>query len=146
ERTYANLGKDDDVLEIGANRAIDLIITKEQGGARRGGAADPGRVLGEEPESGKQLSVKAGRYGPCVTDGTTNATLPKSMDKDALTLEEGIALIRAKRASGGGKKAPARKPAAKKAPAKKAAAKKPAEKAPAKKAAGKSTKKAAAGE
>lgn len=146
ERTYANLGKDDDVLEIGANRAIDLIITKEQGGGRRGGAADPGRVLGEEPESGKQLSVKAGRYGPYVTDGTTNATLPKSMDKDALTLEEAIALIRAKRASGGGKKAPARKPAAKKAPAKKAAAKKPAEKAPAKKAAGKSTKKAAAGE
>jgi len=146
ERTYANLGKDDDVLEIGANRAIDLIITKEQGGGRRGGVADPGRVLGEEPESGKQLSVKAGRYGPYVTDGTTNATLPKSMDKDALTLEEAIALIRAKRASGGGKKAPARKPAAKKAPAKKAAAKKPAEKAPAKKAAGKSTKKAAAGE
>ncbi|ALA17656.1 DNA topoisomerase-1 [Chelatococcus caeni] len=146
ERTYANLGKDDDVLDIGANRAIDLIITKEQGGGRRGGAADPGRVLGEEPESGKQLSVKAGRYGPYVTDGTTNATLPKSMDKDALTLEEAIALIRAKRASGGGKKAAAKKPAAKKAPAKKAAAKKPAEKAPAKKAAGKPTKKAAAGE
>ncbi len=146
ERTYANLGKDDDVLDIGANRAIDLIITKEQGGGRRGAAADPGRVLGEEPESGKQLSVKAGRYGPYVTDGTTNATLPKSMDKDALTLEEAIALIRAKRASGGGKKASAKKPAAKKAPAKKAAAKKPAEKAPAKKAAGKPTKKAAAGE
>ncbi|WP_276199909.1 type I DNA topoisomerase [Chelatococcus sp. XZ-Ab1] len=146
DRTYANLGKDDDVLDIGANRAIDLIITKEQGGGRRGGAAEPGRVLGEEPESGKQLSVKAGRYGPYVTDGTTNATLPKSMDKDALTLEEAIALIRAKRASGGGKKASAKKPAAKKAPAKKAAAKKPAEKAPAKKAAGKPTKKAAAGE
>jgi DNA topoisomerase-1 len=140
EKTYANLGKDDDVLDIGANRAIDLIITKEQGGGRRGGAADPGRVLGEEPETGKQLSVKAGRYGPYVTDGTTNATLPKTMDKDALTLEEAIALIRAKRASGSGKKT-----AAKKTAAKKEAGNTTAEK-PAKKSAGKAAKKAAAGE
>jgi len=141
EKTYANLGKDDDVLDIGANRAIDLIITKEQGGGRRGGAADPGRVLGEEPETGKQLSVKAGRYGPYVTDGTTNATLPKTMDKDALTLEEAIALIRAKRASGSGKKT-----AAKKTAAKKEAGNTTAEKKPAKKSAAKATKKAAAGE
>ena len=140
EKTYANLGKDDDVLDIGANRAIDLIITKEQGGGRRGGAADPGRVLGEEPETGKQLSVKAGRYGPYVTDGTSNATLPKTMDKDALTLEEAIALIRAKRASGSGKKT-----AAKKTAAKKEAGNTTAEK-PAKKSAGKAAKKAAAGE
>ncbi|MFO7308468.1 MAG: type I DNA topoisomerase [Pseudomonadota bacterium] len=140
EKTYANLGKDDDVLDIGANRAIDLIITKEQGGGRRGGAADPGRVLGEEPETGKQLSVKAGRYGPYVTDGTTNATLPKTMEKDALTLEEAIALIRAKRASGSGKKT-----AAKKTAAKKEAGNTTAEK-PAKKSAGKAAKKAAAGE
>ena len=140
EKTYANLGKDDDVLDIGANRAIDLIITKEQGGGRRGGAADPGRVLGEEPETGKQLSVKAGRYGPYVTDGTTNATLPKTMEKDALTLEEAIALIRAKRASGSGKKT-----AAKKTAAKKEAGNTTAEK-PAKKSAAKATKKAAAGE
>ena len=141
EKTYANLGKDDDVLDIGANRAIDLIITKEQGGGRRGGAADPGRVLGEEPETGKQLSVKAGRYGPYVTDGTTNATLPKTMEKDALTLEEAIALIRAKRASGSGKKT-----AAKKTAAKKEAGNTTAEKKPAKKSAAKATKKAAAGE
>ncbi|MGI6245099.1 MAG: type I DNA topoisomerase [Pseudochelatococcus sp.] len=115
DKTYASLGKDDSVLEIGANRAIDLIITKEQGGGRRGGSADPGKVLGEEPETGKTLSLKAGRYGPYVTDGTTNATLPKGVEADSYTLEEAVALIRARRVAG------KKKPAAKKAPAKKTA-------------------------
>ncbi|MGV6875413.1 type I DNA topoisomerase [Pseudochelatococcus sp. B33] len=122
DKTYASLAKDDDVLDIGANRAIDLIIAKEQGGGRRGAASDPGKVLGEEPETGKTLSLKAGRYGPYVTDGTTNATLPKGVETDSYTLEEAVILIRAKRAAG--KKAPAGKktPAAKKP----ATAKKPA--------------------
>lgn len=128
EKTFASLGKDDDVLEIGANRAIDLIITKEQGGGRRGAASDPGKVLGEDPETGKTISLKAGRFGPYVTDGTTNATLPRGIETDSYTLEEAIILVRAKSAKG--KKAPAKKTAAstKKAPATK-------KKAPTKKAA-----------
>ncbi|MCJ2012334.1 type I DNA topoisomerase [Methylobacterium sp. J-076] len=139
-RTYANLGRDDDVLEIGGNRAIDLIVAKEQGGGRGRPAGDPGRSLGKDAESGKDIVVKAGRYGPYVTDGTVNATLPKSANAEGLTLEEALKLIAAKREAGGGKKAPARKKATprkadgeKKAPAKKPAAKKAA---PKKKAAG----------
>ncbi|AWM87290.1 type I DNA topoisomerase [Microvirga sp. 17 mud 1-3] len=144
-KTYANLGKDDDVLEIGANRAIDLIIAKESGaGGFRRGAADPGRPLGEDPESGKPIVVKAGRFGPYVTDGETNATLPKAVAAEAVTLDEAIGLLNARRAMGGSKKsARGRKTAAKKAPAKKAtAAKAPAKKA-AKKADGKTATKAA---
>ncbi|WP_407524400.1 type I DNA topoisomerase [Methylobacterium oryzisoli] len=133
-KTYANLGKDDDLLEIGANRAIDLIVAKEQGGGRP--ATDPGRALGTDPE-GRTVTVKAGRYGPYVTDGDVNATLPKGADRDALTLDEALRLIAARReAGGGGKKKgaargrtrsadgaakPARKAAPKKAAAKKAA-------------------------
>jgi len=144
-KTYANLGKDDDVLEIGANRAIDLIIAKESGaGGFRRGAADPGRPLGEDPESGKPIVVKAGRFGPYVTDGETNATLPKAVAAEAVTLDEAIGLLNARRAMGGSKKsARGRKTAAKKAPAKKAtAAKAPAKKAT-KKADGKTATKAA---
>jgi DNA topoisomerase-1 len=101
EKTYASLGKDDDVLEIGANRAIDLIVTKEQGGGRRfGRAADPGRELGSDPETGETIRVKSGRYGPYVTDGTTNATLPNTTEPDAVTLDEALALISARRAKG----------------------------------------------
>ncbi|WP_336489022.1 type I DNA topoisomerase [Methylobacterium nigriterrae] len=102
-KTYANLGRDDDVLEIGANRAIDLIVAKEQGGGRGRPSSDPGRALGTDETTGRALVVKAGKYGPYVTDGETNATLPKSMSAEALTLAEGIALVNAKRAAGGGK-------------------------------------------
>ncbi|MGC5781353.1 type I DNA topoisomerase [Methylobacterium sp. NFXW15] len=145
-RTYANLGRDDDVLEIGGNRAIDLIVAKEQGGGRGRPAGDPGRSLGKDAESGRDVVVKAGRYGPFVTDGEVNATLPKSANAEALTLDEALKLIAAKREAGGGKKASARKKtttrkaadgdkakASAKAPAKKPAAKKAA---PKKKAAG----------
>ncbi|MGO4571053.1 type I DNA topoisomerase [Microvirga sp. 2TAF3] len=130
-KTYANLGKDDDVLEIGANRAIDLIVAKESGagGGFRRGAADPGRALGADPESGKPIVVKAGRFGPYVTDGETNATLPRAVAAEAVTLDEAIGLLNARRAMGGSKKpARGRKTAAKKAPAKKAATKKTATK------------------
>ncbi|HEV2559052.1 MAG TPA: type I DNA topoisomerase [Microvirga sp.] len=153
-KTYANLGKDDDVLEIGGNRAIDLIVAKESGaGGFRRGAADPGRELGADPASGKSVVVKAGRFGPYVTDGETNATLPRTVAQEAVTLEEALQFLAARREAGPakkgrGRKGPAKKaakaaekPAAKKAAAKKSAAKK----GPAKKAASKKATKAAAG-
>ncbi|MBM6594183.1 type I DNA topoisomerase [Microvirga pudoricolor] len=147
-KTYANLGKDDDVLEIGGNRAIDLIVAKESGaGGFRRGAADPGRALGEDPSNGKAVVVKAGRFGPYVTDGETNATIPKAMSADAITLDEAVGLIRAREAMGPSKKpARGRKAASKKAATAKTATKTTAKKAPAKKAAAKTsaTKKAPA--
>ena len=63
----------------------------------------------------------AGRYGAYVTDGSTNATLPKDKPGDSLTVEEAIALIDARAAAApakGRKKAPAKKAAAAKAPVK----------------------------
>ena len=101
-KTYANRGRDDDVLTIGANRAIDLIVAKEQGGGGRFGASnDPGRGIGDHPDGGA-VSVKAGRYGPYVNWGKINATLPKGTDAAAVTLEQAIPLLAAKAAGGGG--------------------------------------------
>jgi DNA topoisomerase I len=97
-KTYANLGRDDDVLEIGGNRAIDLIVAKESGaGGSRFGA---GRELGEHPEGGK-VSVKSGRFGSYVNHGKINATIAKGTDPATLTLEEAIELLKAKAAGGG---------------------------------------------
>ena len=100
-KTYANLGRDDDVLEIGANRAIDLIVAKESGaGAARFGGGGAGRVLGEHPEGG-QVSVKQGRFGTYVNHGKINATIPKGTDPAGLTLDDAVALLKARAAGGG---------------------------------------------
>jgi DNA topoisomerase-1 len=101
-KTYANIGRDDDILSIGGNRAIDLIVTKESGGggSRFGRASDPGRTLGDHPQGGA-ISVKSGRFGPYVNWGKVNATLPKGTDPTSLTIEQAVELLAAK-ASGAG--------------------------------------------
>ncbi|HEY0353965.1 MAG TPA: topoisomerase C-terminal repeat-containing protein, partial [Enterovirga sp.] len=77
--------------------------------------ADPGRVLGEAPDGGRPVTVKSGKYGPYVTDGETNATLPKGKDPEGVTLAEALELLAERRAS-----APAK---TKRGPAKRAAGK-----------------------
>jgi DNA topoisomerase-1 len=99
-KTYANLGRDDDVLEIGGNRAIDLIVAKESGAGGSRFGAGAGRELGEHPEGGK-VSVKAGRFGSYVNHGKINATIAKGTDPASLTLEDAIELLKAKAAGGG---------------------------------------------
>jgi DNA topoisomerase I len=99
-KTYANLGRDDDVLEIGGNRAIDLIVAKESGAGGSRFGAGAGRELGEHPEGGK-VSVKAGRFGSYVNHGKINATIQRGTDPASLTLEEAIELLKAKAAGGG---------------------------------------------
>ena len=94
KKTYANLGKDDDVLEIGGNRAIDLIVTKEAGGGF-GGSGGEIRSIGEHPEGGP-VSLKAGRFGPYIAWGKVNATLPRGTDMTGLTLEKAVELLKAK--------------------------------------------------
>ena len=148
-KTYANLTPGDDVLTIGLNRAVDLIATKEAKGftPRTATGAPAGRALGDHPDGGA-ITVRPGKYGPYVNWAKVNATLPKSMNPEAVTFDEALALIRAKEASGGGGK-PARKAPARKAPAKAAdtaADKKPAaQKATAKKSTAKKAPAKAAG-
>ena len=102
-KTYANLSADDDVLTVGGNRAIDLIVAKESGRAERPARGAPaGRSLGEHPAGGA-VAVRDGRYGPYVNHGKTNATLPKGTDPATLTLEEALRLIEDK---GGASAAP----------------------------------------
>ena len=122
---YARLGSTAEVFETGMNAAVVKLAEAAAGGGRpqRGAARAPLKVLGAHPRTEAELRLMEGRYGPYVTDGTTNATLPKTLAPDALTLEEAAQLIDERAAKGApakkGRKAPAKKPAAKKATAKK---------------------------
>ena len=137
---YANLPEVEEVFSIGMNRAVEVLAQKAARGGRRGGAvAGPLKVLGAHPDGG-EVQVMPGRYGPYVKWEKVNATLPKDLVPEEVTLEQALELIAEKAAKGGkGKKTAARKVPAKKAAAKpvakKAAAKPAARKAPAKKAA-----------
>jgi DNA topoisomerase-1 len=126
--TYANLPEIEEVFTVGINRAVDLIAQKAAGGGRfgkgRGGA--PAAIQTFEHDAGP-VTVRAGRYGPYVNQGKVNATLPKELKPEDVTLAQALELIAAK----GGpstRKSPSRTAAAKKAPAKKVTAKKTATK------------------
>ena len=105
--TYVSLKGDDDVLTIGLNRAVHLLADAPR--------KDPPRELGKHPKDKKPVTQREGRWGPYVQHGRLMATLPKGTDKDAVTLEEAVALLDAKAAKkGGGKKGGAKKGGAKK--------------------------------
>jgi len=80
--------------------------------------AEPIATLGAHPVSGGEIKVMPGRYGPYVTDGTTNATLPKDLKPEDVTHEQAIELIDARAAKGPAKKGKAKKTVRRK-PAKK---------------------------
>jgi DNA topoisomerase I len=104
-KMYANLDSSEDVLTVGLNRAVSLIAEKKAnpGRGRRFGA-DPGKTLGEHPDTGGPIVVKNGRYGPYVSHDGVNATLPSDMTPDTVTLEQAVGLLEARIAKGGGKR------------------------------------------
>lgn len=127
---YARLQSTVDVFETGMNAAVVKLAEAANGAGRaRGGASrEPLKVLGKHPRTDAEIRVMEGRYGNYVTDGTTNATLPKTVTADALTLEEAAQLIDERAAKGPAKGKAKKKAAPKKAAPKKVAAKKPAAK------------------
>ena len=128
---YGKLQSTRDVFEVGMNRAVDILAQAANRGGGGRAKAEPIKVLGAHPTSGGEIKVMPGRYGPYVTDGTTNATIPKDIKPEDISEAQAVELIDARAAKGPakkkGRKAPAKKKAA---PKKKAAAKK---KSPAKK-------------
>ncbi|QBX33832.1 type I DNA topoisomerase [Paracoccus liaowanqingii] len=140
---YANIADVDEVFTIGMNRAVEVLAAKQVRGGR-GAAAAPLREMGEHPDGGP-IQVMGGKYGPYVKWAKVNATLPRDVTPEDLTVDQALELIAAKAAKSPSKTtrkpaakkpatAAAKKPGAKKAAPKKAAAKKPAAKKPAAKA------------
>jgi DNA topoisomerase-1 len=135
---YGKLANTREVFEVGMNRAVAILAeaaNRGGAGAAARGKAEAIAALGTHPASGGEIKVMPGRYGPYVTDGTTNATIPRDQKPEEVTLEAAIALIDARAAKGPAKSKARKKAAPKKAAPKKAAPKKAAakKKAPAKK-------------
>ena len=116
---YGKLPNTRDVFEVGMNAAVTILAeaANRKGGGRQ--KAEPIKTLGEHPTSGGAIKVMPGRYGPYVTDGTTNATIPKDVKPEDVTEAQAIELIDARAAKG-----PAKKKRKKAAPKKKAAPRK----------------------
>jgi DNA topoisomerase-1 len=100
---YASLDGPDEVFTVGINRAVSLLAEKKAKSKSFRGP-EPLKELGPSP-SGAQVKLMRGRYGPYVTDGTTNATILRDSDPLSVTLDQALALI-AERAAKGGSKPP----------------------------------------
>jgi len=73
-----------------------LRVLAEPRAARRGGPQAPIAELGAHPISGEPIVVRSGRFGPYVTDGTLNASVPKGTDAASLEIDEAVALLAAR--------------------------------------------------
>ena len=123
-----SLDAPEQVFSVTLDQAVRK-FKEEKPGRRRGP-----KVLKElgDNEAGVAIRLLDGRYGPYVTDGETNASIPRGDDPNELTLERALDLIKERAAAGPrkrrGRKKTAKKKATKKKVAKKSAAKKKAEK------------------
>ena len=119
-----SLESEEQLFTLTLEEALALLAQPRR---RRGQqAADAGREIGQDPDSGKAITLRDGRFGPYVTDGEYNASLRQGDDAETLTVERATELLTMRRAKGPAKKSAARRkqPAKKKSSAKKRAAKK----------------------
>ncbi|MBK5296079.1 MAG: type I DNA topoisomerase [Vicinamibacteria bacterium] len=117
---FRSLEDTDDVFTIDLGRALELLAAPKKSRGRKTTARTVLKEVGAHPRSGAMITLLAGRYGPYVTDGTTNASLPKSQSPEQVTLEQAVELLAAregapkkgravKRAAGGARKTTRRK-------------------------------------
>jgi DNA topoisomerase I len=100
---YASLDSPEEVFDVGINRAVSLLAEKKAKSKSFRGP-EPLKELGSSP-AGTTIKLMRGRYGPYVTDGATNATIPRDLEPLSVTLEQARALIAERVAKGGGKPA-----------------------------------------
>ena len=105
---FKSIPRSDSIFDISLDRAVELLAQAKTGGNT------VLRTLGEHPDDKAPIEICSGRYGPYARHGKVNATLPKDVSPETVTLEEALELISAKAAKGGtGKSKTTRKPAVK---------------------------------
>lgn len=111
-------------LDIGLDAAVEL-LKQPKGRRGRAAPAPPLKELGSHPGTEKPLKILSGRFGPYVTDGEINASVPRGTAPEDVSMEQAVALLeaRALRIAEGGGRRPSRKRASKKKAVKKKATK-----------------------
>ncbi|MFW6170265.1 MAG: type I DNA topoisomerase [Planctomycetota bacterium] len=120
-------------LDVTLDEALALLAQPKKRGRGGGAAPEPLKVFEASPVTDQPIKLLAGRYGPYVTDGTTNASLPKSTAPEELTFDQAVQLLADRAAKGGSRRSTRKKTGAKKKTKKKTAKKKSAKKKTAKK-------------
>ncbi|MBC7495621.1 MAG: type I DNA topoisomerase [Sphingomonadaceae bacterium] len=118
---YARLTSSAEVFETGMNSAVAKLADAAANPGRARNAPQALREVGPHPVSGAAIKLMEGRFGPYLTDGSTNANVPKGEDGMALTIDAAVALIDAR----AGMPSKGKKPVKKAAKAKPSAAAKP---------------------
>ena len=89
---YANLDSVEELLNVGMNRAVDLLAESAKNKEKRFKASEVLKTLGEHPDGGT-IELRSGRYGPYVKHNKINAPIPKGTEPDSITLEQAIEQI-----------------------------------------------------
>lgn len=108
---FRSLASDAAVFEVTLDDALELL--KQEKRSRRSATKKVLRDLGTHPATGVVVQLIEGRYGPYVSDGTTNASLPKDMAADEIALDAAVDLLGAREAggkAGRGRKAATKRP------------------------------------
>lgn len=102
---FRSLKKDDDVLEVTLERALELLAMPK--GSR--GRPSSGKELGKHPEDNKPVTLHSGKFGPYVKHGSINATLPKEWKPEEVTLAQAVEVLETRKKE---KKTKRKKPSA----------------------------------
>jgi DNA topoisomerase-1 len=92
DKSNARLIGDITPLNVTVEQALEILSKSKKGSSEI-------RNLGKHPDTGEDLVLKEGRYGPYVSDGKVNAALKSENNSDSINLEEATTLINAKRAA-----------------------------------------------
>ncbi len=91
---FQSLKKEDDILEIGFERALELLKQKKQ--KQKGKTSSVIKDMGEHPENGEKIQIMTGRYGPYIKYGKKNISIPKNRDAESLDMGAVLDLIKQK--------------------------------------------------
>jgi DNA topoisomerase-1 len=85
-KKFASLASEDQMFTVSIDEAVALLNQKK-------GGRTVLKELGAHPKTGSDVQILSGRYGPYVTDGTANASLPKDMELDDLTMDDAVTML-----------------------------------------------------